>query len=99
MYENHVRFNHRRFVRTNDRDIPLYFSGSGSVCDAQQPGMGQYRQQLHQGTVCSGISGIFHHGVRRHLLCTGVECGGCIQSSYGIMVSGSLHRHFMLQLI
>lgn len=99
MYENHVRLNHRHFIWAHDRNIPLCFSGSGSVCDFEQPGMGQYRKQLYQGTVCFGISGIFHYGVRRYLLRAGIRRGSCRQSSLGFMVGGSLHRNPMLQLI
>lgn len=81
MYENHVRLNHRHFIWAHDRNIPLCFSGSGSVCDFEQPGMGQYRKQLYQGTVCFGISGIFI------MVCVGIY--SVLVS--GVAVAGNLH--------
>ena len=52
-----------------------------------------------KGTLCFGISGIFHHGMCGNLCGAGIQRCGCEQSTYGFVVSGSIYRYPVLQLI
>lgn len=49
-------------------EIYLYCSVAPvPLCHHDKPGVGTNRQQLPERPVCAGISGIFHHGMCRHL--------------------------------
>ena len=56
-------------------------------------------ERLVEGTLCFGISGIFHHGMCGNLCGAGIQRCGCEQSTYGFVVSGSIYRYLVLQLI
>ena len=59
MHEGDVCTDYRHPVWKDDRNLPLYFDCTDSVCNHVQPGMGAGRNKLFPGASGTRISGIF----------------------------------------
>ena len=62
----------------------------------EQPRMGQHRHKLAERLVRSGISGLPHHGLRRHLCCADQRHDHRRQHSFGSVLCGSVHGYSVL---
>ena len=54
---------------------------------------GQHRHELSERLVRSGISGLSHHGLRRHLCSADQRHDYCRQHSLGSVLCGGVHGH------
>ena len=82
--------------------IPVYVGCTDPVCDTDKPGVGNDWDKLCKRDHGSGIPGIFHHGMRRHL------CGdrnGCsffrrqFHAVFCVVAGGSSHDRFVLRIV
>ena len=71
MYEDHLDTGNGCPVRQDDRDLPVYVRGSGSIRNHDEPGMGSGRKQLCKRAFGFGLPRLLYHGHRGYLLCTG----------------------------
>ena len=67
----HLYLHHRLWP--HDRNLYGHIRRAHPYGHHGQPGMGSDGTELSAVSVCPGLSGIPHHGVRRHLCCAGTE--------------------------
>ena len=81
----------RTFAKARNQEMIL-----SKRCFNEQPRMGQHRHELSERLVCSGISGLSHHGLRRHLCGADQRHDHRRQHSFGSVLCGSVYGHSML---
>ena len=59
--------------------------------------MEQHREQLHQGALRIGVSGIFHYGMRWDLFRTRCQRCGCGQPAHSSVVGCGIYRYPLFQ--
>ena len=79
------------------RNLSVFVNRCNPICHYEQPGMGTDWQQLFKRIVCTGISGIFYHGMRGHLFCAGCKHTGIRQCAYGTAQCNGIYSDTVFQ--
>ena len=95
--KGYIRFYNGYFIWPYDRNLSVFVNRCNSVCHYEQPGMGTDWQQLFKRIVCTGISGIFYHGVCGHLFCAGCKHTGIRQCAYGTAQCNGIYSDTVFQ--
>ena len=95
--KGYIRFYNSHFIWPYDRNLSVFVNRCNSICHYEQPGMGTDWQQLFKRIVCTGIPGIFYHGVRGHLFCAGCKHTGIRQCAYGTAQCNGIYGDTVFQ--
>ena len=71
---------------------PVPFSHSSATGNGEQS-----ERTISKGLCCTGVSGIFHYGMRGNLCCAGIQHRGCGQPAQRIMVGSGIYRNPVFQ--